>query len=344
MEGGSGLLGPVAAGLGIGMAVGVMLERSRYCTMGALTDLFLFGSWRRLRVWLVAAAMAIAGTSAFSLLGIVDLDRSPVVDAARAWPAMGVGGLLFGIGMVLAGGCASRSLVRFATGSMKSLVVLLLMAIFAISVTQGPLSRLASPLLHPGLPEWAGSHPLVMTTLGAVGAIALGIACISRQRVRGERAGMWLGIGLGAACLAGWLLTGPGFAGEAPRSLDFAAPTGFLLLSFIDGTLPPSPLLAGAAAGVLAGAAISAVASGSFAIETFSDRGDMLRHASGGVLMGIGGGLAFGCTVGQGITGLSTLAPGSFLAVAAMVAGCRLGLLHLEGRIRWPARSRNPAD
>ncbi|MEZ5848493.1 MAG: YeeE/YedE family protein [Geminicoccaceae bacterium] len=330
----------VAAGMTLGAATGFLLERSRYCTMGALTDVFLFSSWRRLRVWMVAIAVTTAALSCLASLGILDPARSAPVAGNAGIPLSILGGLLFGIGMVLAGGCASRSLVRLGSGSLKSLLVILLMMVFASAVIAGPFADLLQPAA-PWRPDPVIPDTIPARVIVALVALLFLAACAWRQIRRGERRELWLGLALGAVCTAAWSLSGGLFEREAPRSVDFLVPGVDLFLALTSGELahggrPPAVFSTSLVAGAMFGAFASSLAGGSFAIETFSDAGDMKRHVCGGVAMGIGGGLAFGCTFGQGIGGLSTLAPGPVLIVLGVVLGARIGLLHLEGRLRWP--------
>ena len=320
-------------GLLLGGVFGALLQRSGYCTMGALTDAFLFGSWRRLRVWMVAAASALIGTQASILVGLVPEVGPRAGISAPVIAASALGGLIFGIGMVLAGGCASRSIVRLASGSLKALFSVSLMAICAAAVTRGflalPDESAAVGMVDHAL-EAVIPTPLRWLAMALAGVLLLSV--VSRQVRRGELGEACLGVALGSCCALAWSASILGADGvfSIASSIDFAAPTGDLLLVLVADR--PSGFAVAIVAGTLIGAFSAAMAGRKFVVETFTDRGDMLRHATGGVLMGMGGGVAMGCTIGHGISGLAVLSSASLVAVFGMVAGCRIGLFHLEGR------------
>ena len=343
-------LARLVLGLLSGGVFGALLQRSGYCTMGALTDVFLFGSWRRSRVWMAAVAAALIGTQAAILVGLLP-DVGPGAGiSAPVIASSALGGLIFGIGMVLAGGCASRSIVRLASGSLKALFSLLLMAICAAAVSRGfrvwpaevAVAGMGAHSLEKVMPM-----PLHWLAMALGGAVLVG--AVSRQVRRGELREAGLGVALGSCCALAWLASTVGADGSSSMSssLDFAVPTAELLLVLIADR--PFGFAAAIVAGTLIGAFWAAVTGRTFVVETFTDRGDMLRHATGGVLMGVGGGVAMGCTIGHGLSGLAALSSASLVAVLGMVAGCRLGLFHLEGRTSGflaalSPRSRCPRD
>ena len=200
---------------------------------------------------------------------------------------------MFGIGMVLAGGCASRSLVRFGSGSMKSLTVLLLMALSGSVVETGVLFSAAAWLS--GLSQLpVGGHQAPL--LGLVIGVSIAAACIFFQKRRREYQELGLGLALGALCIAAWWVSAWILALEPPSSLNFAGPTSELVRFFQYSDNRSPEFAAFIVLGTLAGAFLSALFTGDFKMETFSESGDMLRHLSGGILMGIGGSLAWGCT------------------------------------------------
>ncbi|MEZ5823773.1 MAG: YeeE/YedE thiosulfate transporter family protein [Geminicoccaceae bacterium] len=203
------------------------------------------------------------------------------------------GGLIFGVGMVLAGGCASRSLVRLASGSAKSLLVVLLMGVFASATITGPVSRFLAQLAS-WRPEWpdpfandrwdrgrrpVGGHPRAFIASGG-------------RRARRNARELTLGAALGGICAAAWVVSSVFVDPKLPRSVDFLVPGADLLALFTTGRQPVSLFASALVGGTILGAFASSFANGSFAIETFSDSGDMKRHVVGGVAMGIGGGLS----------------------------------------------------
>ncbi len=293
----------------LGSAAGVVLQRSHFCTMGCVSDAVLFGSLRRLRTWALAIAVAILGAQSLDWAGLVPLAASPYArdgwHLALAMP----GGLLFGLGMVRAGGCISRNLVRLGSGSLKAGTALLVTAAAALA------TALLVPGPSPGESTAAHGGPAV----GILLAGGLLLFCLRHAGFRRSGEDVTTGLLLGVLVTAGWAATG--IAGHRPDSLNYLA---------LDRPDLLLPLLIGTVAGALA----SARARGEFRLERFTAAGDLRRHLAGGVLMGIGGGLAMGCTIGQGLTGVSILAPAPFLALAGMLAGAWWGVKQLEtGRI-----------
>lgn len=351
-------------GLLLGLLAGALLQASHFCIMGAIADRVLFGSARRLKVWWLAIATAILGTQALAVAGLVPLEASGHLSGGIVWGPALLGGLLFGFGMVLTGGCASRTLVRSAAGSLKALVVLLVMGAAAWTAQLGLLAPLHRALRAAGTLEVGGPggaalwRPLAELTGLPAGAarlalaLALGLAlalpAFADRRLRTRPLELATGLGLGLLVTAGWLLTGhlaaDPFGPPTAASLSYVAPVGQSLLLLMTGSAPGG-LGPGLVAGTAAGAFLVALATGGFRLEGFASTGDLGRHLVGAVLMGTGGVLAMGCTIGQGLSGLSTLAATSLLATLAIVAGAVWALAWLEsGRLLpWPTRAAGSA-
>jgi hypothetical protein len=308
MDLGSSLV-PAAGTFIIGLALGAAFQRSYFCTMGCVSDVVLFHSFRRMRVWALAIAVALAGGQALNSVGVVDLGRSVYWQHVWLWPAALPGGVLFGFGMVLAGGCVSRNLVRLGAGSLKALTALL--AVTAAAVTTTAVLP-EPPVFQAGTtsPSWA-----LPVTLAV--AAALLSFCFRHPGFGRSRGDLATGVILGALVAAGWLITSP--AGAQPDSLNFLA-------------LDRAGLVLSLAVGTVLGALAVALVRREFHLEWFTAAGDLRRHLIGGLLMGIGGTLALGCTIGLGITGVSTLSPGSLLALAGVLGGAWWGVKHLETR------------
>jgi len=343
----------LVGGLLLGAAFGALVQARHFCIMGAVADLVLFGSARRLRVWLLAIATAVLGTQLLAAVELVPLGESGHLASRLAVGPAVLGGLLFGFGMVLAGGCASRTLVRAAAGSLKAWIVLLVMGLAALTAqlgllapAHGALRELTSLPLAGDAEAQALWRPLSALGLEPgparlVGAFlvagALAAFVLVDGRLRASRADLGTGTALGLLVVAGWLLTGwlaaDPFEPTAPASLSYVAPVGQSLLLLAtggaSGTFGPALVL-----GTLLGAAAAAPRAGGFRLEGFASSGDLLRHLAGGALMGVGGVLAMGCTIGQGLTGLSTLAATALLATLAILAGAAWALRFLEtGRL-----------
>ena len=347
----------VGSGFVIAFAFGAIANRTNFCTMGAISDVVNMGHWGRMRMWLLAIAVAILGASALHFFGLIDLSKSVYVRPKVTWLSNLLGGLLFGIGMTLASGCGNKTLVRIGGGNLKSVVVLLFLAVAAYMTLKGlfgvwRVSWLDPVVLDLGgrgmagqdLPSLAAAafsaeRRMALAVLASiVGATLLAFAFADRE-FRSSRDHVFGGIAIGLLVVAGWYMTGhvgyaenpvtleEGYLGTNTHSLEslsFVAPSAYtleLLMLWSDQSLAITFGIA-VIIGVVAGSAAYAIASRSFRWEGFASAEDTGRHIAGGILMGMGGVTAMGCTIGQGITGVSTLAIGSVLAILAIAAGC----------------------
>lgn len=337
-------------GLLIGMAFGAIVFRTNFCTMGSISDIMSFGDYRRFRAWILAAATAMVGAQALDAWGVVALNKSMYLGTSLNWVGNILGGLMFGYGMVFAGGCASRNLARVGSGDLRSLLTLLVMGIVAYMAMGGILGparawleqstsinlqslKLGSQGLATILGLGGVNGNLIVT--GIIGLAALAY-CFRDAAFRGSAVHIASGIGIGLCVVAGWALTGLAFDDLADRpvspiSLTYVRPTADTiewLQRFTASRVPNFGVTT--VIGAVLGAFIAAKAMGRFRVATFTDVGDTRRNLYGAVLMGIGGVLALGCTVGQAITGVSTLALGSFLTFAGIVAGGIVGMKRME--------------
>ncbi len=339
-------------GFALGLVFGFTVQKTNFCTMGAISDILFMQDWNRFRAWMLALAIALIGSQALHMTGAVDLNKSIYLTANFGWLGAVAGGLLFGFGMMLAGGCGNRNLVRIGAGNLKSLVVTLLIGLFAYMTLRGltgmarvEIEKMANidladaGLASQGIPDMLAAlsgaglevvRPAV-TILAAGGLLWF---CFSSAEFRTSTRNVAAGLIVGLVVIAAWYVTGViGFDDFEPArlaSMTFVAPVGdsiMYLLTFSGSTINFGISVIG---GVIAGAFIAAISAGQFRIEAFTDSSDMLRHMTGGAIMGIGGVLALGCTVGQGITGMSTLALGSLLALGSIIAGGVLGARYLE--------------
>lgn len=338
-----GALPTAVAGAVLGLLAGALLQRTHYCFMGAVSDWALFGGLRRLRAWMLAAGLGVLGTHALFLFTGLPREDVPHLSGPVFWLGPVAGGLVFGFGMVLAGGCPSRDLVRAASGSARALLAVLLVAVSAGATMAGVLAPLYGWLRAVGtLPtEVPASLPDLLAAAGLpqagvvvplVAGGALVAAALADPALRRPGPELAAGLGLGLLVVAGYAVTGlllyDPFEPRPVVSLAYVGPSARTLWWLaVEGGLPSFG--AALVLGTLAGAFLSARARGELRFEGFADRADALRHATGGILMGLGGTLAMGCTVGQGLSGLSTLSLASLLAVAAIVAGARLALAWL---------------
>ena len=330
-------------GFGIAVAFGMIANKTQFCTMGALSDWVNFGSLTRFRAWLLAMAVAIALSQAMQLMGWIDLSTAIYRTPNFGWLGNSVGGLLFGIGMTLGSGCGQRTLVRVGGGNLKSLVVLLVLGITAYMTLRGLLAvvrievfqrtnlDLASyGLTDQGLPalfaHMFGTEPWAVTvTVSTLVVLTLLWFVFKDGAFRASGGNMLVGAALGLLVASAWYVTGViGFDDFEPvpfESVTFIAPVGNAVNYLMTWTGSTIGFGVAVVFGILCGSLFYALASGGFRIETFSDRADMINHLMAGVLMGFGGVLALGCTVGQGVAGISTLSMGAVLATGAIMLG-----------------------
>lgn len=358
MDDGTAALVPLGA-LVIGVVFGATLQRSHFCTMGCISDAVLFGSFRRMRIWALAIAVALLGSQALHAAGLVDLGGTGYRQPGLFWLGAVLGGLLFGFGMVLAGGCASRNLVRLGGGSLKALVTLLVLGVAAYATTLGVLTPLHRMLRAVGIADVRAigaadeGLPALLAALTGLGAgfwavtATLGIAaallafCWRDATFRRGGSDLATGLALGALVPAGWLVTGwlaaDPFEPVPVESLTFVGPVGGSVHYLMTGAGERPGFGIALVAGTVLGALAVAVQRRQFRVEGFVARDDLVRHLAGGALMGCGGSLALGCTIGQGLTGVATLSLGSWVALGAILAGGWWGVKYLEtGRLLPP--------
>ena len=353
---------------GLAFVFGAVANRMNFCTMGAITDVVHVGDWRRLRMWLLAIAVAIAGVAALDVAGQVDFGKTIYTAPQVAWVSCLFGGFLFGFGMTLASGCGSKTLIRVGAGNLKSLVVLIVLAIAAYMTLKGLFAvwrvNLFDPFRFDTARFGAGHSDLssVIAALSGAGAglrIALPLAVaaaialfvLTSRDFREARGMIVAGVVIGAVIVGGWYVSGHlGHVAEDPRTLEeafiatnsgraesfsFVAPTAYLLELLMLWSDQSRIVTFGVAGvlGMLLGSFAVALATRTFRWEGFASIEDLVNHMAGGVLMGFGGVTALGCTIGQGLTGIATLALGSILALSGIVAGCVAALRYQYWRI-----------
>lgn len=365
----------VTGGFLLAFVFGLVAARMNFCTMGSLSDIVNMGSWTRMRAWMLAAAVAILGTTLLSATGQVDLARSLPQRPQLPWLSLLMGGVLFGIGMTIAGGCANRNLIRLGGGSMRSLVVLTFLAIASYMALKGLFAQWRASWLDPVRVDLAGlgwTDAGLATALAkatglaprtalavAAGAIvaALLVFVFKDRRFRANGRQVTGAVVLGAVIAGGWYLTGHLGFGESPEtlenvffatntrtleSLSFVAPLAYSLEMLMLWTDKSLRLTFGIASvlGTVTGAAAYALATRTFRWEGFASLADLRNQLVGAVLMGAGGVTAMGCTIGQGLSGISTLGIGSFIAVGGIVLG---GVAMLKVLLWWSERAPEPA-
>ena len=339
------------AALALGLAFGAIAQRTHFCTMGAVADVVNIGDWSRMRMWALAIGVAMLGFNAMVGLGWVKAANTVYAAPALLWLSQAVGGLMFGFGMVLASGCGSKTLVRIGGGNLKSVMVFGVLGLSAWATMKGITAVLRTttvdqvslvlpggqdlPTLAAGLGGTPGQRALVIG--GLLGAALVAWALARREGRSGEV--LLGGLGLGGLVVALWWVSGVlGHVAEHPQTLEeaflatnsqrmesfsFVAPLAYVLDGLVFFSDASKRLTQGMVlvVGVILGSAAVALASRSFRWEGFRGVEDTANHLVGAALMGVGGITALGCTIGQGLSGLSTLSLGSFIASAAIVAG-----------------------
>ena len=334
-------------GFGLGAAIGAASRWAQFCTLGAIADAVVVGDRRRLRAWLLAIAIAIAGTQTLFMSGVVDIGQSIYLSGSLGWLGAVIGGGLFGFGMALVGTCGYGTLIRLGGGDLRSLIDLATLGIFAYLTLSGPLAYIRTAVIErtdisitspgipdvfaliSGLPETAAR---VIVTFLIAGSLLY--YCLRDRSFRSRRNEIAAAIVMGFAVCAAWLATGhlgyDEFDPKPPVSFTFVRPLGDSVLYAMLSSGMALNFGIASVAGVLFGAHLVARAKGDLRREGFDGDREMLRHLTGSALMGTGGVLALGCTIGQGMSGISTLALSSPLALAAIFAGATLGLRYLE--------------
>ena len=331
---------------------GAIGNKTNFCTMGAVSDWVNMGSYNRMRMWLLAIGVAILGAQALQLAGVVDLSKSIYPGPNFTWLSYLVGGFLFGAGMTLGSGCGSKTLIRIGAGNLKSVVVFIVAGIAAYMTLRGILGAFRVGVLEKAALTLSTGQDLPSLAAGIVGskqvwAIALslliGLSFIAfayaSKEFRSNFDYTLGGVLTGLVVVGGWYVSGNiGYVAEDPNTLQeafaatnsgrmesfsFVAPLAWsldYLMFWTDKTRIVTYGIA-SAAGVIAGSAAYALAAKEFRWEGFRDAEDTGMHIVGGLLMGFGGITALGCTIGQGISGFSTLALGSVMTFVAIVAG-----------------------
>jgi len=363
---------------GIAMVMGALVNKTNFCTMGAVSDMINMGDLGRFRAWMLAIAVAVIGVALLESQGWARPGDAfpPYRSGQLIWAENLLGGLMFGIGMTLASGCGNKCLVRIGGGSLKSVLVMLVIGViayFMVNPFPGSDQTLFTLLFY----DWIRPLSIDVGVSQDLGSLLTGDLAIKARPVIAGLIGLTLlifvfsssafrssfdnilgGLAVGLAVLGAWYVTSTvridadgevyslsGYYTEwdmlaesdagkpalgrplSPQSFTFINPMG-QTLGYATRGFNPALLTFGVMAflGVIAGSLLWSIVSGSFRFEWFSSFGDFLNHLIGAILMGFGGVLGLGCTIGQGITGISTLAAGSFITFGAIVLGATLSM------------------
>jgi uncharacterized protein len=319
------------AGLVVGLAFGALAQRSRFCLRAAVVEFSRCCMGPKVAIWLLAFAGAVVGTQLLIGSGLLDVSQARQLASRGSLSGAIIGGLMFGVGMVLARGCASRLLVLSATGNLRALVSGLILTLVAQASLRGVLSPAREWLSNlwtiDGGPArnmlaWAGGSTMLGMTLGAVW-LAYGIYLARRNSVS-----VWSSVGatgVGLTIAAGWAVTYTiaqiSFEPITVKSISFTGSSADTLMALINAPTIPLGFDVGLVPGVFAGSLIAALAFGDFELQGYHGGQSMARYITGASLMGFGAMLAGGCAVGAGLTGGAVFALTAWVALFSMWVG-----------------------
>jgi uncharacterized membrane protein YedE/YeeE len=343
-----------------GTVMGMTARSMHFCTFGAIADAFVGHKHKGLRAWALAIATATLASQSMHMAGVIDLQDSIYLTPDFGWLGAILGGLCFGFGMALVGTCGYGTLVRLGGGDLRSLVDLFVLAFFAYMTLRGlsglgrvliiePTNADLSALGGQGLVEataWLldADSEAIRGTLVALVVVALLAYSLKDRAFRHSRQDVAGGIIIGLVVASGWVITGVVGADDFDpvrlASYSFVTPVGESLVYLMTFSGATINFGVGAVGGVIFGDFLASRAKSEFRLEAFDDPKEMLRHVFGAALMGFGGVTALGCTVGQGITAMSTLSMSAPLALASIFLGAYLGLRYLiEGSLLGALKS-----
>lgn len=325
-----------------GILLGLAARLGRFCTMGAIEDALYGASLLRLRMWGIAIGTATLGS--FTLVAFGLLDPSQTIYLNGQWNPLSsiLGGLLFGYGMALAGNCGFGALARLGGGDLRSFVIVVVMGIAAYATLSGPLARARVILtegyglnVHPngiaGLVSQATGGTLWLAGL-VLGLTILAISCAAAEVRKSPVAVLW-GAVVGGAVVSGWVgtqwIATEGFDALPVVSHTFSSPLGDSILYVMTSSGGGLNFGVGSVAGVIVGSFIGSLFKGHFRWEACEDPRELRRQILGAALMGVGAVVAFGCTIGQGVSAFSVLALSAPVTTAAIVLGAGIGLRQL---------------
>lgn len=340
-----------------GLLLGVITQRTHFCTMGAISDVVNMGDWTRVNQWICAIGVAMLGFAALVDLGLVNPAKTLYASTRLMWLSTLVGGFMFGYGMVIASGCGNKTLVRIGGGNLKSVVVFVVMGVSAFATLKGITAVLRATTVDTVFVDMPTGANLSILGIPGLGYLLGGALLLWALRHKDSWTfdNLLAGFGVGGLVVAMWWVSGRlGFVAEHPETLDavylatnsgriealnFVAPAAYTLDWLIFYSDASKVLSAGivAVAGVLVGSAASALQTKTFRWEGFANPRDLGQHLLGSVLMGVGGVTAMGCTFGQGLSGISTLSLNSVVALAAIVLGAVVSLRQQAARLERTA-------
>lgn len=320
----------VGGGLAVGAVFAFFVQRYRFCLVAATSNWLLIRDYRQALAFAAALVVAITGTQLLEIFEIVDVADSMYRNDTLDWFGVSVGGFIFGIGTTLAGGCATRTLVRTMEGSLHSLIALVTFFIVAAVVQFGFLESVRIKLTHvtavtlttdAGIGSILSLSPWIVM-LGAV--VGLIVFIVKGWQRSPDKSMLIVGSVIGSLVVLGWCITGmlaqDEFAPVAPSSITMSGPFARFGYFFLSGRVAALSFAVSFVIGVAIFSLLFALVSRQFKI-TAPAKGMAKMALLGGALMGIGSIMAYGCNIGQGMSGMSTLSLESLIAAFAMLAG-----------------------
>jgi uncharacterized membrane protein YedE/YeeE len=331
----------LGGGLLSGLIMGAVVQRSNFCMTAAISNLVLIRDFRQLHAYLAAVTVAILGTQTLDLTGVIALSDSAYRATQVDWFGAVLGGILFGFGTMLSGGCIGKTIVRLGEGNLSALIVLIVMGTVGAVTMYGGLEQFRLWLREITIVTINASDTSLSSLLHLSSiqvAIVIASFCIAIILLTGKNSFSPVLISAGAIIgllvVLGWWVTGylsqDIFSIHRPSSISYAGPAANLTMMLSSG----SSLSMGAQFGIalfigtMMGATINAVFSNTFH-WILPESHHVVHLIFGGALMGFGAILAGGCNVGQGLSGISTFSVWSLIALVAIVIGMRLGLSYL---------------
>ena len=348
----------------LGFILGFVVCKTNFCTMGAVSDWVNIGDLSRFKSWMLASAIAIIGVTVFEFMSYIDLNdsRIPYRNSVFLWPRYIIGGVMFGVGMTYASGCGNKVLIRVGGGNLKSIVVLLVAGLMAYIMTRTDFyGVIFHSWMNPISPDLAvlgiddQSLPTIISFITSSSNTAyykLIIGLLTGLAILYYifRSGTFVknmdnvvgGFIVGSVVALAWYLTGSSLGeewietnnfldsplpGVGVQSFTFINPMGESII-YLSQSANMYYLTFGVTAllSVILGSFVYSIMSKNFRIEWFQSKEDLKRHIIGAVLIGIGGVLSLGCTIGQGVSGVSTLALGSFVTLISIVIGASIAM------------------
>ena len=329
-------------GLFGGIILGLAARLGRFCTLGALEDMYYGGNAVRLRMWGIAVGMAISSTYGLSALGYIDLSETLYLSAAwNPWANI-FGGLLFGYGMALAGNCGFGALARLSGGDLRAFMIVMVMGLSAYITISGPLAYLRIWIFGAGMPALkTPSIPTAVSTASGLSVSVIGatiglafiiISLASATMWRSKDSVLW-GAVVGLAITSGWVgtqwMASNGFEGLPVVSHTFSAPIGESLLYLMTASGTSVSFATGSVSGVLIGSLLGSLINGHFRWEACDDQRELRRQIFGAAAMGVGSVSALGCSIGQGLSAFSVLAYSAPVTLFCIMLGAGIGLRQL---------------